>query len=47
MPPVFHIVLVLLALVCFALSIFRTGLPDWSKLVSAGLTFLVASMISW
>jgi hypothetical protein len=47
MPPVLHLVLLVGALVCFGISLWRRATPDWNGLISAGLTLLVASMISW
>jgi hypothetical protein len=47
MPPVVHLLLILLSLVCFVLSAFPSLSGNWQRLVSAGLAFLVASMIQW
>lgn len=47
MPPVFRLLLLVLALVCFVVSTWPSASPNWNRLVSAGLAFLVASMISW
>lgn len=45
MPPVLHLVFLVFALVCFILATLNQ--PNWNRLVSGGLAFLVASMISW
>jgi hypothetical protein len=51
MPPVVHLILIVLSLVCFGLSAWQVNQPapspSWQRLVSFGLTALVASMISW
>lgn len=47
MPPVVHLILLVFAFVCFALATWGPAQPSWNRLVSAGLTFLVASMFSW
>ena len=47
MPPVLHLLLLVLALGCFILASFPPAAPSWNRLVSAGLAFLTASMISW
>lgn len=47
MPPVVHLLLLVFAFVCFVLATFPPAQPHWNRLVSAGLAFLTASMISW
>ncbi len=52
MPPVLHLIFLLTAFICFALSAWLAApvpAPDplWRRIVSLGLTSLVASMISW
>jgi hypothetical protein len=47
MSPVLHLLLLVFSLVCFVLATFPPALPRWNQLVSAGLAFLIASMISW
>jgi hypothetical protein len=47
MNPVLSLVLLVIALVCFGVSCFSFSAPFWNRLVSAGLTALVASMIRW
>jgi hypothetical protein len=47
MNPVLHLLLLVFALVCFILATWGPAQPNWSRLVSGGLAFLVASMISW
>lgn len=47
MPPIVHLIFLVLALVLFLVATWRPAAPDWSRLVSAGLAALVASMISW
>ena len=49
MPPVLKLVLLVFSLVCFVLATWGPTLtpPNWYRLVSAGLAFLVASMITW
>lgn len=47
MPPVFRLLLLLFALVCFVLATFPPTQPHWNRLVSAGLAFLTASMVAW
>jgi len=47
MPPVLHLLFLVFALVCFALATWGPTPPNWYRLVSAGLTFLTASMITW
>lgn len=43
----FHLLLLVFAFVCFVLSAWPTAAPHWNRLVSAGLAFLTASMMSW
>jgi len=45
MPPIFHVLLVLLALVLFGLDAYQSPVP--TRLTCLGLAALVASMISW
>lgn len=47
MPPVVHLLLLVFALVCFVLATWPAAAANWNRLVSAGLAFLVASMITW
>ena len=47
MSPALHLVFLVFALVCFVVSAWQAAAPNWNKLVSLGLAFLTASMISW
>jgi hypothetical protein len=47
MTPVLHLVLLVIAFVCFVVATWGPGQPNWNRLVSAGLAALVASMIQW
>jgi hypothetical protein len=47
MPQPIHLILLVFALVCFVLATWGPAAPNWNRLVSAGLAFLTASMISW
>ena len=47
MTPVLHLVLLVIAFVCFFVATLGPGRPTWNQLVSAGLAALVASMIQW
>lgn len=49
MSPVLHLLMLVLALACFLLTALAPPSPEsyWHRLLSAGLAFLVASMISW
>ena len=47
MSPIFHLLFLVFSFVCFALATFPQANPNWNRLVSAGLAFLVASMVSW
>jgi hypothetical protein len=47
MPPMIHLLMLLFAFVCFVLASWSGAAPYWNRLVSGGLAFLVASMISW
>lgn len=43
--PVLHLLLVVGAIVCFAISVWPAAAPNWNRLVSAGLMFFAASTI--
>ena len=47
MPPVFRLLLLLFALVCFVLAALPPTHPHWNRLIAAGLAFLTASMVAW
>lgn len=47
MPPIFHVFLLVFAIVCFVLATWGPAQPNWNRLVSAGLAFLAASFVSW
>lgn len=47
MSPVIHLILLVLAGVLFGVATWGPANPSWNRLVSAGLTALVGSMISW
>lgn len=47
MTPMLHLVLLVVAFVCFVVATWGPGRPSWNQLVSAGLAALVASMIQW
>ena len=47
MPSIAHLILLVLSGCCFALSAWRYAAPDWNRLVSLGLMFLVMSMVQW
>ena len=42
-----HLVLLVFAFVLFAVSALPPAAPQWNRLISAGLAFLVASIIQW
>ena len=42
-----RLVLLVFALVCFALAAIPLAAPHQQRLIAAGLTFLAASMIPW
>ena len=44
---VLHLILLVFALVCFAFSAWQSNSPYWNRIVSVGLTALVASMVLW
>jgi len=43
-PPI-HVLLLLLALVCFAVAAWQAGAPTWNRLVAVGLVFLAAAFV--
>jgi hypothetical protein len=45
MPEVLHLLLLVLSLGCFLLAAWNPSPPQWSRLISGGLAFLVASML--
>lgn len=45
MPPVFHVLLILLAFLLFCLDAYQSPAP--TRLTCLGLAALVASMVSW
>jgi hypothetical protein len=45
--PVLHILLLLVALVCFGFAAWQHGSPVWNRVVAIGLMFLTASMVPW
>jgi hypothetical protein len=47
MPPVIHLIFLLLSFCLFVLAAWRPTSPDWNRIIAAGLSLLVASMISW
>lgn len=47
MSPVLHLLLLVVALVCFLFATWGPAQPHYNRLVSAGLAALVASMIRW
>lgn len=47
MSPVLHLLLLVVALVCFILAAWGPGQPNYNRLIAGGLAALVASMIRW
>ena len=45
--PIFHLILLVLALVCFGLAAWQPVAPFYNRLVAVGLAALTASMIQW
>ncbi len=45
MPQVLHLILILLAVVCFGICTTNPGQPVWNKLIAAGLAALALSMV--
>jgi hypothetical protein len=42
-----HALLLVFAVVCFTVSAWSAAAPHWNRLISAGLAFLAASMVTW
>ena len=47
MNPALHLVLLVIAFVCFLLAAWGAAQPHYNRLIAGGLAALVASMIQW
>ncbi len=47
MTPLSHTLVLVAAVAVLALSAWRSGQPEWPRILSVGLTLLAASFISW